>query len=364
MRLLLLFLLISGVCQAQTILKTPVTLLRYQGTVGEFLNDLNRVPGIVINYSSEVVDLTKQVQLTREEKTVEDFLRTILRLQPVRYLEQNGKIFLAPEGVKKKHTVSGYVTDKESGERLIGASVYIPSKKIGTTSNAYGFFSITLDADSVEVQTTYAGYFSNRSQLHLGNDINLDVPLERDIVINEIVIVNAEAKRNTQNRTLVGKADVSPALIKSVTALLSEADVLKTLQLLPGIQAGNEGTAGLNVRGGSADQNLLLMDGVPVYNATHAFGLFSIFNADAVNNVEVLKSGFPASYGGRLSSVIDVHMKEGDKYNFRGEGGIGIIFSKLTLEGPLKKGKSSFLVSARRTYADFLLMSMQKQISR
>lgn len=141
---------------------------------------------------------------------------------------------------------------------------------------------------------------------------------------------------------------------------MSEPDVLKSLQLLPGVQSGNEGSAGLIVRGGSADQNLILLDGAPVYNATHAFGLFSIFNADAVNNVEVLKSGFPASYGGRLSSVIDVHMKEGDKYNFHGEGGIGLIFSKFAFEGPIQKGRSSFLVAGRRTYVDVFLAPIQK----
>jgi len=173
-------------------------------------------------------------------------------------------------------------------------------------------------------------------------------------------VVNAESKTNTQNKTIPGKISVSSTLIKSIPALFGEADVLKSLQLLPGIQAGNEGISGFNVRGGSSDQNLILLDGVPVYNAMHAFGLFSVFNADAVHNVEVLKGGFPASYGGRLSSVIDVQMKEGDKYHLHGEGGLGLIFSKLILEGPLRKGKSSFLVSCRRTYADLLIKPIQR----
>jgi outer membrane receptor for ferrienterochelin and colicin len=167
-------------------------------------------------------------------------------------------------------------------------------------------------------------------------------------------VINAEGKRNNQSRS-IGKIDVPVSLIKSIPAMLGEADVMKTLQLLPGVQAGNEGSSGLHVRGGSVDQNLILLDGVPVYNASHAFGVFSVFNPDAVFNVEILKSGFPASYGGRLSSVIDVHLKEGDKYKVHGEGGIGIIFSKLTIEGPIKKEKSSFLISGRRTYADLLI---------
>jgi hypothetical protein len=359
--LVLLLLSVTMAAHAQNVLKTPVTLPRQNGTVADFLDDLNKLPGIVISYSSETVNLSKKIELTGNEKTVEEILRSVLKLQPLKIVEQNGKIFLVPETpVKRKFTISGYITDKESGERLIGASIYIPSKQAGTTSNVYGFFSITIDQDSLALQTSYAGYFPSMNSINLQHDAQLNIAMERNVVINELVIVNAEGKPNTQKRTLVGKTDVSPALIKSVPALMGEADVLKTLQLLPGIQAGNEGTAGLNVRGGSADQTLILMDGVPVYNASHAFGLFSVFNADAVNNIEVLKSGFPASYGGRLSCVVDVHMKEGDKYNFHGEGGVGLIFSKLTLEGPIKKGKSSFLISARRTYADLFIRPVLK----
>ncbi|HYF29562.1 MAG TPA: TonB-dependent receptor [Chitinophagaceae bacterium] len=360
-RLLLLFLLASMVCQAQTILKMPVSLQRQTGTVGEFLDELNKLPGITISYSTEVVDLQRRVQLSGQEKTVEDYLRSILKQQALRFVEQNGKVFLVPETpVKKKYTVRGYITDSKSDERLIGASIYIPSKKAGTTSNTYGFFSITLEQDSLEILTTYAGYFPKATPLNLQGDVELNIAMERNVVTNEMVVVNAEGKKNTHNRTLTGKTDVSSSLIKSSPALMGEADVLKTLQLLPGIQAGNEGSNGMNVRGGSADQNLILLDGVPVYNASHAFGLFSIFNADAVNNIEVLKSGFPASYGGRLSSVIDVHMKEGDKYKLHGEGGIGLVFSKFTLEGPLKRGRSSFLLSARRTYADLFIRPIMK----
>lgn len=358
---LLMLLVMSVACLSQTILKMPVALPRQSGTVGEFLSDLNKIAGVAISYSSEVVDLEKQVKLTGNEKTVEDILRSILKTQTLKIVEQNGKVFLVPgTPVKKKFTISGYISDRESGERLIGASVFMPSKNAGTTSNVYGFFSITVEQDSLQLQTSYAGYFPASAAVNLSNDTVLNILLERNSVINEMIIVNAEGKRNTQHRTLTGKTDVSPALIKSISTLMGEADVLKTLQLLPGIQAGNEGTAGLNVRGGSADQTLILLDGVPVYNASHAFGLFSVFNADAVNNIEVLKSGFPASYGGRLSSVVDVHMREGDKYKFHGEGGIGLIFSKLTLEGPIKKGRSSFLFSARRTYADLFIRAAQK----
>lgn len=362
MRLLLfLLLLVSCAGQAQTILSKPVSLPRQEGTTEEFLTDLNAIPGINISYSSQVIDLTKKVQLNGQEKTLEDYLKSITRAQAVKYIEQNGKIILiANEPIKKKFTLNGYITDSKSGERLIGTSVYIANLKQGTTSNAYGFFSLTLEEDSISLVISHSGYITQTTPVDLHQDMSVNIALEQNVVINEIVVVNAEAKSDAQNRTLPGRIKVSAAMIKSMPSLLGEVDVLKTLQILPGIQTGNEGTSGLVVRGGSPDQSLILLDGVPVYNASHAFGLFSIFNADAVHNVEVLKGGFPASYGGRLSSVVDVHMKEGDKYKFHGEGGIGLIFSKLTLEGPLKKGKSSFLLSARRTYADLIIRPIMK----
>jgi hypothetical protein len=356
MRLSILLLLLSAACQGQSLLKKPVSLTRQTGTVEQFLNDLNTIHGIAISYSTVVVNLSKQVRLSGQERTVEDILTTICKNQPVKFVEHDGKIFLVTTlRSKRRATISGYILDKKSGERLIGASVYVQNKKNGTTSNIYGFFSITPEQDTLLVQISYTGYTSWSSWLILQSDTLLNVSLEQNISLNQMVVINAEAKKNSQYRTINGKSDISSTFIKSIPAVMGEPDVLKSLQLLPGIQAGNEGTSGLNVRGGSADQNLILLDGVPVYNSSHAFGLFSIFNADAVNNVEVLKSGFPPGYGGRLSSVIDVHMREGDKYQLHGEGGLGLVFSKLLLEGPLKKGKSSFLVSVRRTYADLLL---------
>jgi hypothetical protein len=354
-------LLCFAACEAQSLLKKPISIDRKEGTVAEFLDDLNRIPGITISYSSRVVNLSKKIQLKGEEKTLGDYLQSILQGQAVKFVEQPEKIFVVPdERPKNKFTISGYITDRKNGERMIGASIFIPSPGGGTTSNNYGFFSITLEQDTILLQVSHTSYQSWSAAFFLQTDTVINIALEQSATLNELVIVNAESRQSSYNRTLVGKTDISPAFIKSVSALLSEPDVLKTLQLLPGIQAGSEGMAGLIVRGGSADQNLILLDGAPVYNATHAFGIFSVFNADAVNNVEVLKSGFPASYGGRLSSVVDVHMREGDKYNFHGEGGVGLIFSKFSIEGPIKKGKSSFLVAMRRTYADLFLVPIYK----
>lgn len=357
---LFVFLLLSQYCSGQRLMDREIKLTQREGTTGAFLNRLDSVPGIDLSYSSAVVDLDRPVLLTGKEKTVEDYLQSILKGQAVRFRETNGKIFIiALEAVKKKFTISGYISSRESGERLIGASVYIPQKNIGTTSNQYGFYSITLDEDSVMLQVSHTGFFGFLSSMHLSRNIELDVALEQNVVQNQLVVINSESRKNVPSRS-IGRTEIPQAFIKSLPSLMGEPDVLKTLQMLPGVQAGNEATSGLNVRGGSADQNLILLDGVSVYNASHAFGIFSIFNADAIAHVEILKSGFPASYGGRLSSVVNVHMKEGDKYKFHGEGGLGLIFSKLTLEGPLKKGKSSFMISGRRTYADLIIRPILK----
>lgn len=251
-------------------------------------------------------------------------------------------------------TINGYITEKKSAERLIGATVFLPGKSIGTTSNSFGFYSITIPSsnDSIELRVSYIGYAPYTVRLKGNNSATLNIELVAATDMDEVIVTSQ--KDALQTRTQMSSIDLPVATIKALPAFLGEVDILKALQLLPGIQGGNEGTSGLYVRGGSPDQNLILLDGVPVYNASHLFGFFSVFNADAVKSVEVIKGGFPARYGGRLSSVIDINMKEGDKYQYHGEGGIGLVASRLTLEGPIQKGKSSFMVSGRRTYIDVL----------
>ncbi|HZG00501.1 MAG TPA: TonB-dependent receptor, partial [Chitinophagales bacterium] len=243
--------------------------------------------------------------------------------------------------VAQNITVSGIVTERGSGERLIGATVFMPAKNAGTATNAYGFYSITLPADTFILRASYLGYEPFLDTIVAKSNVTLDIEMQRQTnnTLNEVVIT---AKRDeTHVQTQMSSIDLPVETIKSLPAFLGETDVMKAIQLLPGVQAGNEGSSGLYVRGGGPDQNLILLDGVPVYNASHLFGFFSVFNADAIRSVEVIKGGFPARYGGRLSSVIDIHMKEGDKNKFRGEGGIGLVASRLTLEGPIQKGKSS-----------------------
>lgn len=266
-------------------------------------------------------------------------------------------LFSSQQLKAQKFTISGYIKDKRTGEVLIGANIYNKENYQGTTSNKYGFYSLTLPADSVKLVFSFVGYQPIDTHFYLNKDSEMDVGLEGVVELDEIVISGQE---EIEEITQMSKINIPVDQIKAMPALLGEVDVLKVLQLLPGIQSGTEGSSGLYIRGGGPDQNLILLDGVPVYNASHLFGFFSVFNADAINNVELIKGGFPARYGGRLSSVIDITMKEGNNEKLRGEGAIGLVSSKLTLEGPIKNERTTFLFSGRRTYIDLLARPLIK----
>jgi outer membrane cobalamin receptor len=263
----------------------------------------------------------------------------------------------------QKFTIRGAVKDASTGENLIGATIYNLTTSEGTTSNNYGFFSVTLSADTVDLRFSYVGYESSRIKFLLRRDTTISMNLLSGVQLNEVV-VSGSAMDKIQESSRMGTIDVPIEQIKRLPAFLGEVDMLKVLQLLPGVQAGSEGSSGLYVRGGGPDQNLILLDGVPVYNASHLFGFFSVFNADAINNVELVKGGFPARYGGRLSSVIDINMKEGNSKKIKGEGSVGLVASKLTIEGPINKDKTTFIISGRRTYIDLLARPIIKKASK
>ena len=253
----------------------------------------------------------------------------------------------------QRYTISGYMKDSQSTESLISATVHNKIDMAGTSTNQYGFYSLTLPAGDVEIVYSYVGYNAQQHSFQLIRDTVINITLEGALHLQEVQIT-ADRTARIQESTQMSSVNVPMAQIKSLPAFLGEVDVQKTLQLMPGIQSGGEGTSGLYVRGGGPDQNLILLDGVPVYNASHLFGFFSVFNADAINNMEVFKGGFPARYGGRVSSVLDINMKEGNMQKFSGEGSVGIVATKLTLEGPIWKDHTSFIVSGRRTYIDAL----------
>lgn len=258
-------------------------------------------------------------------------------------------------GTTARYTLSGYVSDAETGEKLIGTALYAPTWRVGTTTNAYGFFSLKLPADSVRLVVSYLGYEPLTLDLRMDRDRQLALALEPVALEAGEVEVVADRADAIQERTQMSAVQLPVAQIRRTPVLLGEADVLKTLQLLPGAQSGSEGTSGLYVRGGGPDQNLLLLDGAPLYNVSHLFGFFSVFNADVVKHVELIKGGFPARYGGRLSSVVEVSMEDGNMKTYETEGAIGLIASRLAVQGPIWKDKTSFIVSGRRTYADLLV---------
>jgi len=263
----------------------------------------------------------------------------------------------------QKASISGYVIDSETGEKLIGAAVFDLNNQLnGTITNAYGFFSLTVPVGKINLAASYVGYTIFQQDNNLDKDIFLTIELKQGTQLNEINIVADHVADQVQSPQM-SVISVPINTLKSVPVILGEVDVLKAIQLLPGVKSGTEATSGIYVRGGSADQNLILLDGVPVYNVNHLFGFFSIFNADAVNDVTLIKGGFPAQYGGRLSSVIDIRMKEGNKKKFSGQGSVGLIATKLTLEGPVFSENTTFIVSYRRTYMDLLIAPLIKLFS-
>lgn len=251
---------------------------------------------------------------------------------------------------QQNYTLSGYVSDAESGETLIGANIYVKGNTAqGVTTNLYGFYSLTLPAGDYTIIYSYLGFGDAEQVVQLSDNQVINVKMSQGVTIQEIVVTAEEKDKNVQS-TEMGTVTMPVEKIKTLPVLLGEVDILKTLQLLPGVQSAGEGSSGFYVRGGGPDQNLILLDEAVVYNSGHLLGFFSVFNSDAIKNTTLIKGGMPSYYGGRLSSVVDVQMKEGNDQKFRAEGGIGLIASRLTLQGPIVKEKSSFIVSARRTY--------------
>lgn len=255
---------------------------------------------------------------------------------------------------QEKVTLSGYIKDSLTGETLIGATLTVNRISRTVTSNAYGFFSITLPKDTYLITASFAGYVPRETTIRLDTNLQINVNLLSRSLLKEVVVYSRKREGNVTNAQM-GKFDLSMGQLKSLPVVFGEVDPLKAIQLLPGIRNTGEGNTGLYVRGGGPDQNLILLDDAIVYNTGHLFGFFSIFNADAIKNISLIKGGMPAQYGGRLSSVLDVAMKDGNLKKFETEGGIGLIASRFSVQGPLKKDKASFIVSARRTYVDVLV---------
>lgn len=255
---------------------------------------------------------------------------------------------------QEKFNLSGFVKDASNGEVLIGSVVRIKDTKLGAKSNAYGFYSISLPKGKYTIICSYIGYEPIEKEVEITQATKFDINLKPQNTTTEEVIVTAEKENANIKNIEMSTIKVEMSEIKRIPALLGEVDVLRSIQLLPGVSTVGEGASGYNVRGGGVDQNLILLDEAPIYNSSHLFGFFSVFNPDAVKDVKLIKGGIPAEYGGRTASILDVRLKEGDNQEFNVDGGIGLIFSRLAVEGPIEKGKGSFIIAGRRSYIDIL----------
>ena len=256
---------------------------------------------------------------------------------------------------QNKYTLSGIITDSKTTETLIGVNVIIPELKNGTVTNEYGFYSITLDEGTYQLQISYLGFKTITQTLELNTDKTLNLKLEESAESLDEIVITEDVEKLNIRKPQMSLNRLSIKTIKQMPVVLGEVDVIKSITLLPGVTNAGEGSSGFNVRGGSADQNLILLDEATIFNSSHLFGFFSVFNPDAIKDIKLYKGGIPAKYGGRVSSVLDIYQKEGNNQEFHLNGGIGLVSSRLLAEGPIKKGKGSFLLGGRSSYAHLFL---------
>ncbi|MGB4774350.1 MAG: TonB-dependent receptor, partial [Daejeonella sp.] len=326
----------------------------------DVLIDLQKRYDLKFTYANDQLFLERKVSLFAENQTISEILNKLFTPLQIEYHLINNNIILKPIkaiSVKKPKTssISGIVREKGSLESLPGASVYIPELKRGTITNNYGFYSINLSEEEYTLEVSFVGYKKFIQQISGLESQKIDIELEQVDALQEVVINANRSEEKITETTQMSSIDIPVHQVKGLPTLLGEKDVFKVLQLLPGVQKGTQVSTSFYVRGGNADQNLIILDDAIVYNANHLFGFFSVFNGDAIKSVQLIKGGFPARFGERLSSVLVLNMKDGNKEKIHGEAGIGLLSSRFTLEGPVKQGKSSFLVSGRRTYGDILV---------
>lgn len=350
---------------AQDIERTVIDIELKHATLAEALHKIETLTKLKFTYRTEDVAGIKDISYQRKQTTVKKILTDLLAHTGLFY-EQEGAYILVRKTEKSSTrglTIYGFVKSVQSGETLAGATVGVTGdKNYYTTTNTYGFYSLTVPAGAYELSCSYIGYLDFDRKMEVRETMRQIIELsgKGDNALQTVVVAGNSNKSNVR-RLITGSHKLDVAEIKKMAMVGGEPDVLKSLQFLPGIQTANEGTTNLSVRGGSYDQNLILLDEAPVYNPTHTLGFFSTFNTDAIKDVSIYKSVFPAQYGGRLSSVVDVRMKEGNSREQTLSGGIGLLASRLTYEGPIKKDQSSFMISGR--YSDIgALINMSQNI--
>lgn len=358
---LLFFLLIQNIsvyAQQQTYLDAKISYSSERTTIADFLQYL-RSQNIPLTYTESPL-LYDTLSIEVNNVKVSKALDIVFRSTILKYKEIGNQVVIYTE--QKKYTISGYVSNMASGEKLINANIYNQHSGIGTTTNNYGFYSLTLPAGEVLLTGSYVGFSEFVSNFDLQTDTTINISLYRTQEIDEVLI--NDRFNNSIEKAASGQYRLEHKQITHTPALFGESDIMKTIQLYPGVNSSGDASNGLYIRGGSPDQNLLLVDGVPVYNATHLFGMFSIFNTDAIQSAKVYTGGIPAQYGGRLSSVIDIRLKEGNEKKFESEIDIGLISSKFEIETPLQKKQTTFVISGRRTYIDLFSGLIANRIAR
>lgn len=345
-------LFLIGSLSAQSLLNRTIELKKDSYRSEELVKELQEVHSLSIGFGKLP---SKEIQFSTKQMTLREALDQLVKDTNFTYQLLNNKVLIVDKGNQSgRATINGYIKDEETGEALIGATIYDKVSGSGVVSNNYGFYSLTLPAGIVDLHIQYLGFEDQRLELTLYEDFTNDFVLPATANVLEEVTVEGSLIESIEVTPQMSSISLSARQVENIPMVLGEHDILKAIQLLPGIQGGTEGSSGIYVRGGGPDQNLILLDGVPVYNTSHLFGFFSVFNGDAVNNIEVIKGGFPARYGGRLSSVIDISMKEGNNKKLMGKASVGLISSKVTIEGPIKNDKTTFIVSGRRSYFDIV----------
>jgi len=347
-----LLLLTTSSLLSQTILKERMDFNIQDATISEALQQLRSQSETSIAFSSSLFEGNEKITLDLKSKTFEFVLKKILASTDVSYKSLNGQIVLYLDEKVLQHTISGYLQDEPTGEKLVFATVYCRKNQKGTTSNEYGFYSLTLPPGKVELIYNYVGSESAEKHVDLQGDLSLDVSLNPGALLAEVIVESNEESLG-QSVGFEAEGRIPMKFFEAVPGLGGESDVMRTAQMLPGIQTGADGSGGMYVRGGEAGQNLILLDGVPVYNPSHLLGIFSVFNSSAVRSVHLLKGGFPARYGGGISSVFDIRTREGSHKKWNIDAGLGLFSGRLSVDGPIIKDKLSLMVTARRSHSTF-----------
>jgi hypothetical protein len=320
---------------------------------------LERESHIPISYEFTRVKGIQVKARVYKDVAFENILKALLEGTALDYKQKGGNILITPRP-RVVRTLSGFVEDAVSGEKLIGVSLAAPQHQAGTTTNNYGFYSITVPGDSLHVQISYIGYRRLDTVVAMNSNLHINFRLQTGSRQLEEFTVSAARTSRIQESSQMSSINLPASQVRSMPRLLGEPDLMKALQMLPGVKQGTEATSALLVRGGTPDQNLILLDGAPLYNPMHLLGIFSTFNTSVLKDVTLYKGAFPARYGGRLSSVVDISTKDGDMHRLHGDFSVGLLSTQLTLEGPLQKGKTSFVISGRRSYPDLIATPIVK----